>query len=96
MLRLRRLPERGAAAGALAPWLFAGVLPGLRDQGPDLPVPHLAARRARRGAHRRVSVILASILLKMGTYGFLRFAVPFFPEVALCPGCHDDRGHGAL
>src|SRR4030095_2934478 len=30
-------------------------------------------------------VILASILLKMGTYGFLRFAVPFFPEVALSP-----------
>ena len=31
------------------------------------------------------SVILASILLKMGTYGFLRFAVPFFPDVALSP-----------
>ena len=27
-----------------------GVLPGLRDQGPDVPVPHLAARRPRRGA----------------------------------------------
>ncbi len=24
-------------------------------------------------------------MLKMGTYGFLRFAVPFFPEVALSP-----------
>jgi NADH-quinone oxidoreductase subunit M len=31
------------------------------------------------------SVILAGILLKMGTYGFLRFAVPFFPETALSP-----------
>jgi len=29
------------------------------------------------------SVILAGILLKMGTYGFLRFALPFFPSVAL-------------
>src|SRR6266853_1424915 len=29
------------------------------------------------------SVILAGILLKMGTYGFLRFALPFFPAVAL-------------
>ena len=28
------------------------------------------------------SVILASVLLKMGTYGFLRFAIPFFPNVA--------------
>jgi NADH-quinone oxidoreductase subunit M len=31
------------------------------------------------------SVILAGILLKMGTYGFLRFAVPFFPDVAYDP-----------
>ncbi|MHC5079904.1 MAG: complex I subunit 4 family protein [Planctomycetota bacterium] len=26
------------------------------------------------------SVILAGVLLKMGTYGFLRFAIPFFPK----------------
>src|SRR5881409_3424633 len=31
------------------------------------------------------SVILAGVLLKMGTYGFLRFALPFFPHVALHP-----------
>ena len=29
------------------------------------------------------SVILAGILLKMGTYGFLRFAMPLFPEAAV-------------
>jgi NADH-quinone oxidoreductase subunit M len=28
------------------------------------------------------SVILAGVLLKMGTYGFIRFALPFFPDVA--------------
>lgn len=28
------------------------------------------------------SVILAGVLLKMGTYGFLRFAIPFFPTAA--------------
>jgi NADH-quinone oxidoreductase subunit M len=27
-------------------------------------------------------VILAGVLLKMGTYGFLRFAIPFFPDAA--------------
>ncbi|MBU1698604.1 MAG: NADH-quinone oxidoreductase subunit M, partial [Candidatus Eisenbacteria bacterium] len=29
------------------------------------------------------SVILAGVLLKMGTYGFLRFAMPLFPQAAL-------------
>jgi NADH-quinone oxidoreductase subunit M len=28
------------------------------------------------------SVILAGVLLKMGTYGFIRFAIPFFPSAA--------------
>ncbi|MDH4127814.1 MAG: NADH-quinone oxidoreductase subunit M [Spirochaetota bacterium] len=29
------------------------------------------------------SVILAGVLLKMGTYGFIRFAIPFFPDAAI-------------
>jgi len=29
------------------------------------------------------SVILAGVLLKMGTYGFIRFSLPFFPRVLL-------------
>ncbi len=29
------------------------------------------------------SVILAGVLLKMGTYGFLRFAIPFFPDAVI-------------
>jgi len=29
------------------------------------------------------SVILAGLMLKMGTYGFLRFAIPLFPDVAV-------------
>jgi NADH-quinone oxidoreductase subunit M len=29
------------------------------------------------------SVILAGVMLKMGTYGFLRFAIPLFPQVAI-------------
>ena len=29
------------------------------------------------------SVVLAAVLLKMGTYGFIRFAIPLFPNAAL-------------
>ena len=29
------------------------------------------------------SVILAAVLLKMGTYGFLRFSLPILPEAAV-------------
>jgi len=32
------------------------------------------------------SVILAGVLLKMGTYGFIRFSLPFFPNVMSSPG----------
>ena len=59
-----------------------GVLPGLRHQGPDVPVPHLAARRPRRGPDRGRSVMLAAIMLKLGAYGFIRFALPLFPDAA--------------
>ena len=31
------------------------------------------------------SVILAGIMLKMGTYGFLRFAMPLFPDAVMVP-----------
>ncbi len=41
-----------------------------------LPAAHVEAPTAG-------SVILASILLKMGTYGFLRFALPITPEATL-------------
>ena len=46
-----------------------------------LPLAHVEAPTAG-------SVILAAVLLKMGTYGFLRFAIPLFPNAVelLMPG----------
>jgi NADH-quinone oxidoreductase subunit M len=41
-----------------------------------LPLAHVEAPTAG-------SVILAAVLLKMGVYGFLRFALPLFPNAAL-------------
>src|SRR5437667_3129072 len=70
--------------GSLAFWLFGAFLLAFAMKGPMfpfhpwLPLPHVEAPTAG-------SVLLAGILLQMGTYGFLRFAVPFFPQVALHP-----------
>ena len=47
---LQRVRRTGAFGGAFQFLAFARLLPRLRDQGPDVPVPHLAARRPRRGA----------------------------------------------
>ncbi len=70
--------------GALAPWLFLAFAIAFAIKVPIFPF-HTWLPDAHVEAPTAGSVILASILLKMGTYGFLRFAVPFFPEVALSP-----------
>ncbi len=70
--------------GGLAPWLFAAFALAFAIKVPMFPF-HTWLPDAHVEAPTAGSVILASILLKMGTYGFLRFAVPFFPDVALSP-----------
>ena len=46
--------RRCRSAGERAVLVLPGVRAGVRDQGAAVPVPHLAARRARRGADGRV------------------------------------------
>jgi proton-translocating NADH-quinone oxidoreductase chain M len=49
---------------------------------PMVPV-HIWLPEAHVEAPTAGSVILAGILLKLGTYGFLRFSIPMFPEASL-------------
>ena len=55
------------------------VLPGFRDQGPDVPF-HTWLPDAHTDAPTARSVILTAVLLKMGTYGFIRFSLPILPD----------------
>ncbi len=76
------LLANASAAGPLAPWLFAAFALAFAIKVPVFPF-HTWLPLAHVEAPTAGSVMLASVMLKIGTYGFLRFAVPFFPEVAL-------------
>ncbi len=66
-------------------WLFGAFFLAFAIKVPMFPF-HTWLPDAHVEAPTAGSVILAGILLKMGTYGFLRFALPFFPAVALHEG----------
>jgi NADH-quinone oxidoreductase subunit M len=72
------------AVGSLAPWLFGAFALAFAIKVPVFPF-HTWLPDAHVEAPTAGSVLLAGVLLKLGTYGFLRFAVPFFPEVATSP-----------
>jgi NADH-quinone oxidoreductase subunit M len=78
------LLANAGAAGSLAPWLFAAFALAFAIKVPVFPF-HTWLPDAHVEAPTAGSVILASVMLKIGTYGFLRFAVPFFPDVAMSP-----------
>jgi len=71
-----------ATLGSIAWWLFGAFFLAFAIKVPLFPL-HTWLPDAHVEAPTAGSVILAGILLKMGTYGFLRFALPFFPAVAL-------------
>jgi NADH-quinone oxidoreductase subunit M len=62
-------------------WLFAAFALSFAIKVPMFPF-HTWLPDAHVEAPTGGSVILAGVLLKMGTYGFLRFAMPLFPAAA--------------
>lgn len=63
-------------------WLFLAFFIGFAIKVPMFPF-HTWLPDAHVEAPTAGSVILAGVLLKMGTYGFMRFSIPFFPSVAM-------------
>jgi NADH-quinone oxidoreductase subunit M len=62
-------------------WLFIGFFIAFAIKVPIFPF-HSWLPDAHTQAPTAGSIILAGILLKMGTYGFVRFNLPLFPEAA--------------
>ena len=63
-------------------WLFAAFAIAFAIKVPMFPV-HTWLPDAHVEAPTAGSVILAGVLLKLGVYGFIRFAMPMFPAAAV-------------
>src|SRR3989449_2734240 len=68
----------------LQQWVFWSFFIGFAIKVPMFPF-HTWLADAHVEAPTAGSVVLASVLLKMGTYGFLRFSLPLLPETAKNP-----------
>ncbi len=65
-----------------AKWLFLAFFAAFAVKVPLFPL-HTWLPDAHTEAPTAGSVILAGVLLKMGTYGFLRFSLTLFPQAAV-------------
>ncbi len=71
----------GSIAKNIQIWIFAGMFVGFAVKVPMFPF-HTWLPDAHTQAPTQGSVILAAILLKLGTYGFVRIALPILPDAA--------------
>jgi len=74
--------SQAAYSPTLQAWLFWAFFAAFAVKVPMFPF-HTWLPDAHVEAPTAGSVILASVLLKMGTYGFLRFSLPMLPDATL-------------
>src|SRR5205814_1906123 len=68
--------------GPVSWWVFWAFFVGFAVKVPMFPF-HTWLPDAHTEAPTAGSVVLASVLLKMGTYGFLRFSLPLLPKASM-------------
>ena len=80
------IPQFHEIAAAIPPqlqfWIFLGFFVGFAIKVPMFPF-HTWLPDAHVQAPTAGSVILAGVLLKMGTYGFIRLALPILPDATV-------------
>jgi hypothetical protein len=62
-------------------WIFITLFAGFAVSIPLIPF-HVWVTDAHTSAPTGASIILAAVLLKMGTYGIVRFCLPILPEAS--------------
>ncbi|HVM13456.1 MAG TPA: NADH-quinone oxidoreductase subunit M [Egibacteraceae bacterium] len=82
ILALAQAGAAGEFAGTFGRLAFLGIFLGFAIKVPMWPF-HTWLPDAHTEAPTIGSVLLAGILLKMGTYGFVRIALPILPEAAV-------------
>jgi NADH-quinone oxidoreductase subunit M len=73
--------QQMTAPFGLQKWVFLAFFLGFAIKVPMFPF-HTWLPDAHTDAPTAGSVILAAVLLKMGTYGFIRFSLPILPEAS--------------
>jgi len=82
IVKLTQMGQEGLIPPDVQWWLFAAFAAGFAIKVPLFPV-HTWLPLAHTEAPTAGSVILAGVLLKLGTYGFTRLSLPILPDATV-------------